>query len=67
MELNTHDANEPVQTADVAGSISFSKVTIQASKELLKIIFLKRELNSLQTQLLERLYLMELIQLRKEM
>ena len=26
------DANEPVQTADVAGSISFSKVTIQASK-----------------------------------
>ena len=26
------DANEPVQTADVAGSISFSKVTIQASR-----------------------------------
>ena len=26
------DANEPVQTADVAGSISFSKVTIQPSK-----------------------------------
>ena len=30
------DANEPVQTADVAGSISFSKVTIQASKGALE-------------------------------
>lgn len=30
------DANEPVQTADVAGSISFSKVTIQPSKGALE-------------------------------
>ena len=30
------DANEPVNTGDVAGSISFSKVTIQASKGALE-------------------------------